>query len=142
MPILNYTTNVSVDKTVGEIHRALAKAGANGILNEYDSHGNISGLKFRLAMKDAPVFYDMPVNIAGVSAALKKDGKYRDDAHARRVAWRIVKDWIEAQMAIVLAGMAEVPQVFLPYAQTDNGQNLYARIQSNPSSMKMLGGQS
>lgn len=142
MPILNYTTKVSVDQTTTEIHRILAKAGANAILNEYDSQGNISGIKFRLEIKGQLVFYGLPVNVNGVSSALKKDNKYKDEPHARRVAWRILKDWIEAQMAIVIAGMAEVPQVFLPYAQTDNGQNLYERIQSNPNGMKMLGGQS
>ena len=136
MPILNYTTKVAVNQTVSEVHQILAKAGANAILNEYDGQGNISGVKFRLEIKGAQVFYDLPVNVAGVSGALKKGRQYRDDAHARRVAWRIVKDWIEAQMAIVLAGMAEVPQVFLPYAQTDNGQSVYHRITAN--GMKLL----
>lgn len=142
MPILNYTTKISVDQTVTEIHRILAKASANAILNEYDPQGNISGIKFRLEIKGQQVFYNLPVNVNGVTNALKKDRQYRDEPHARRVSWRIVKDWIEAQMAIVFAGMAEVPQVFLPYAQTDNGQNLYERIQSNPNGMKLLGGQS
>lgn len=31
MPLLNYTTQISADKTVAEIQRALAKAGANKI---------------------------------------------------------------------------------------------------------------
>lgn len=142
MPILNYTTKVPVNQTVAEVHKILTKAGANAILNEYDQQGNISGVKFRLEVKGQQIFYGMPVNVNGVTNALKKDKEYRDDAHAQRVAWRIVKDWIEAQMAIVIAGMAEVPQVFLPYAQTDNGQNLYERIQANPNGMKLLGGQS
>jgi hypothetical protein len=130
MPILNYTTQVPVNKTVSEVHTILAKAGANAILNEYDAQGNISGVKFRLVVRGSQVFYDLPANINGVTNVLKKDRQYRDEAHARRVAWRIIKDWIEAQMAIVIAGMAEVPQVFLPYAQTDNGQNVYERLQS------------
>lgn len=121
MPILNYTTKVPVDNTVAEIHRILAKAGASAILNEYDQQGNISGVKFRLSIKGQEVFYELPINIPGVTGALKKDREYRDDAHARRVAWRILKDWIEAQMAIVAAGLAAVPQVFLPYMQTQHG---------------------
>ncbi len=40
---------------------------------------------------------------------------------AARVAWRIIKDWVEAQIAIIDAGMATVTQVFLPYAQTPEG---------------------
>lgn len=139
MAILNYTTKVSVNQTVNEVHNILVKAGANAILNEYDLQGNISGVKFRLELKGVQIFYVMPINVNGVTNALKKDKKYRDEPHSRRVAWRIVKDWIEAQMAIVYAGMAEVPQVFLPYAQTDNGESVYQRIQSN--GLKLLGGQ-
>lgn len=139
MAILNYTTKVSVNQTVNEVHSILVKAGANAILNEYDLQGNISGVKFRLELKGEQIFYVMPINVNGVTNALKKDKKYRDEPHSRRVAWRIVKDWIEAQMAIVYAGMAEVPQVFLPYAQTDNGESVYQRIQSN--GLKLLGGQ-
>lgn len=140
MAILNYTTKIAVDQTVTEIHRILAKAGANAILNEYDTQGNISGVRFRLEIKGQQIFYALPANVNGVTNALKKDREYRDEAHARRVAWRIVKDWIEAQMAIVLAGMAEVPQVFLPYAQTDNGQSVYDRIQT--SGLLLLSNQS
>jgi len=33
--------------------------------------------------------------------------KYRTREHAARVAWRICKDWIEAQLAIVDAEMAD-----------------------------------
>jgi hypothetical protein len=130
MPILNYTTKISVEQTVMEIHRILAKAKASAILNEYDLQGKISSVKFRLDINGQQVFYELPANISGVTYALKNDRQYRDDAHTRRVAWRIIKDWIEAQMAIVIAGMAEVPQVFLPYAQTDNGQSVYQRLQS------------
>lgn len=138
MPILNYTTKVSVDQTVQEIHRTLAKAGANAVLNEYEPSGNIFGVRFRLEIKGQQVFYELPANINGVTSTLKKDGVYRDDPHARRVAWRILKDWIEAQMAIVYAGMAEVPQVFLPYAQTGNGESVYQHIQSK--GMQLLSG--
>jgi len=34
---------------------------------------------------------------------------------AERTAWRIIKDWVEAQMAIVAAGQAVMEEVFLPY---------------------------
>lgn len=137
MPILNYTTKVPVQNTVNEIGIILQKAGANAIMYEYDTVG-ISGLKFRMNTKIGEVFYNMPVNINGVIAALRKDGKYRDAVHAHRVAWRIAKDWIEAQMAIVVAGMAEVPEVFLPYAITEDGTSVYRRICA--SGMKLLEG--
>ena len=50
---------------------------------------------------------------------------------ALKVSWRIVKDWVEAQMAIVEAELAEMAEVFLPYAVTKNGTTLYKEIQNN-----------
>ncbi len=127
MALLNYTTKVPVDRTVNGIHAILAKAGANAILNEYDANG-VSGVKFRIVTNHGEMFYHLPADINGISNALKKDRVYRDDAHARRVAWRIIKDWIEAQMALITAQMAKLDQVFLPYAQTNDGRTVYERI--------------
>mgnify|MGYP001580177393 FL=1 len=55
---------------------------------------------------------------------------------ALRVSWRIVKDWVVAQMAIVEAEMVDMAEVFLPYAITKNGTTLYKEIQNN--GMKLL----
>ena len=44
MPILDYTTKVSVAKTVAEIEDKLAKAKAEAILKEYDSDRTVSAL--------------------------------------------------------------------------------------------------
>lgn len=130
MAILNYTTKVPVDRTVNEIHSTLAKAGAKAILNEYNKSGQIEAIAFKIQTKSGDMYFQLPANIPGVESALKGDRQYRDDAHCRRVAWRILKDWIEAQMAIIAAQMADLPQVFLPYAKTNNGQTVYERIES------------
>ena len=45
--------------------------------------------------------------------------------HARRVGWRILKDWIEAQMALLETEMVEFDQVFLAYMVINKTQNLY-----------------
>ena len=39
--------------------------------------------------------------------------------------WRITKDWVEAQMAIVEVRMASLEQVFLPYIIAKQGQTVY-----------------
>lgn len=53
------------------------------------------------------------------------------EAQALRVGWRIVKDWVQAQMAIVESELAKMVQVFLPYAVTKQGNTLYEMIQSD-----------
>ena len=31
------------------------------------------------------------------------------------MAWRIIKDWVEAQMALLATGMVDLEEIFLPY---------------------------
>ena len=62
----------------------------------------------------------------------------RNQEQALRVAWRITKDWIEAQMAIVETHMVTMPQVFLPYVVTDNQQTVYERVIEGKDGMKFL----
>ncbi len=42
-----------------------------------------------------------------------------------KVAWRILKDWVEAQVAIIQSGMVQVEEVFMPYQVLSNGQTFY-----------------
>lgn len=120
MPILNYTTSVSVERSVAEIQKKLVKASASAILSEYEN-GVISHISFKVKTEHGDISFRLPANIDGVFAALRRDNKAIKREQANRVAWRIVKDWVEAQLAIIEAGMATLPQVFLPYAQTRNG---------------------
>lgn len=41
------------------------------------------------------------------------------------MGWRIVKDWVSAQMAILETEMVRMEQVFLPYVMTQSGKTLY-----------------
>jgi len=137
MAILNYTTKIPANRTVSQVQEKLAKAGARGVLCEYDEGGEPIQVTFNIDTPQGLIYFKLPANIAGVSKALSDDNCYRDEAHSRRVAWRILKDWIEAQLAIIEANMAELSQVFLPYAQTDTGQTVYERI--SDGSLKLLG---
>ncbi len=51
---------------------------------------------------------------------------------AVRTAWRIVKDWVEAQMALVETQMVTTRDVFLPYAVMRDGRTLSQHVQSDP----------
>ena len=57
--------------------------------------------------------------------------RYKTPEQAKRVAWRIVKDWVEAQLAIIETQMVKPEQVFLPYAITQTGETLYETVISN-----------
>jgi len=54
-----------------------------------------------------------------------------DRAQAERVAWRIVKDWVEAQLAILESEMVHLDEIFLPYMVNNNGQTVFEIYRNN-----------
>jgi hypothetical protein len=120
MPILNYTTKIEVSKTVGEIQEILGRAGAHAVLIEYKDKSPVA-LNFQIELQPGrAVTFRLPARWEGVYKVIKADpaipAKLTNADQARRVAWRIVKEWTQAQLALVEAGAAELSEVFLPYA--------------------------
>jgi len=54
--------------------------------------------------------------------------RYQNKYQAVRTAWRIVKDWVEAQMAILETEMVTMEEVFLPYLLVAGDKTLYQAI--------------
>ena len=134
MPILNYTTKISSYKTVGQLQSILAKAGAKSVNISYDDESEPIALVFVIQIKDEFVNFKLPSNWQGVLSAMNKDKSiakhFKKEQQARRVAWRIIKDWTEAQLAIIDAELASLPEVFLPYAVSPNtGLTLYQEFE-------------
>lgn len=136
MPILNYTTSIEAIKTAGEIQGILAMKGAHSIAIDYDQ-GQPEALMFRLKARGHDIAFRLPCNWRGVLEAMRRDKKcplrLMNDQQARRVAWRIVKDWVEAQLAIIESGQAEVTEAFFQYALTDDGRTLFQRMIDEPA---------
>ncbi len=142
MPILNYTTKIDPFRTIAEIHACLVKYGAKNISVDYE--GQLpAALTFLAEINGEFVSFRLPSNHIGVLRAMKKDRdippRYKTEDQARRVAWRITKDWVEAQMAIVQAELATLPEVFLPYLVTPSGQTLFNAV--NDRGLKLLTGE-
>lgn len=129
MPLLNYTTTVPVHKTVAQIHGLLVEAGARQIGTEYDSVGAPIGVMFVTETPSGPHAFALPVNAHRVKAVLQREkvqARFTTDEHAARVAWRIVKDWCEAQLAIIRTEMVTLDQVMLPYMKAGpSGETVY-----------------
>lgn len=134
MPLLNYTTEVAADKTINEIQKILAVHGAKTILTEFDDNGYIVALSFNIFVGNQEVGFRLPSDWRPVQQVLEKQkvsSKYRTQEQALRVSWRVIKDWVEAQMAIVETRMVTLDQVFLPYIVTKDGQTLYERLKGS-----------
>lgn len=134
MPLLNYTTAVAANRTFGEITKDLVKAGARGIAAEFDPQGRMIGMSFAIVVDGDTLQYTMPVRIDAVRDTLTKqrvEKRYQSLEHAEKVAWRILRDWVRAQLAIIETGMVSMQQVMLPYMRTDNGLTVFDRYQTN-----------
>lgn len=142
MPIANYTTTIKAEKTVGEIQRMLAGAGASQVLFDFDGP-EVSAISFRLMHQGVMVSFRLPANVQSIYVVLQRQEgiprRLRTLEQAGRVAWRIIKDWLSAQLAIVEAEQAEMIEVFLPYAQNpETGQTLFRHLEQ--TNFKLLAG--
>lgn len=129
MPILNYTTEIAVEKTIGEVTKALARRGVSRISTMFDDDGVPAGLGFTMKTEYGLRDFELPVRTAGVLGAMKRDAKVPRSKvtpeQAARVAWRIAKDWLEAQSALIDAELATLDEVMLPYMVDAKGQTVY-----------------
>jgi hypothetical protein len=136
MPLLNYTTKVDAYDTLGAIQKNLVRHGAKKILTDYDDRGRIVSLSFMVDVSGQLVPIQLPANVDRVLAVLHRQKVKCDWEQAERVAWRIIKDWVEAQMAILETEMVTMDEIFLPYV-VQNGKTLYQAFRENQ--LKLMG---
>lgn len=105
---------------------------------------HISSVSFQMKMPGRlePVGFRLPCNWRAIEEMFNNDPDMRRNARmkkgeltwenqAARVAWRIVRDWIEAQLALVEVNMVTVPQVFLPYVVMKDDRTLSEHVASD-----------
>lgn len=135
MPIKNYTTKVSANRSIQEIQTSLVQHGATGFALKYEQNtGRIEELRFVLSLEGRDISFALPVNWRLFQNVLKEQEikKCNDDDYCYRVAWRNIRDWILAQMALYETRMVSIPQIFLPYAITKDGKTLFETIAEDP----------
>jgi hypothetical protein len=149
---LNYTTKIAAAKTAGECLQLLAEAGAHAVSVTYADR-EPSGLAFRLDTAGGRKDFALPVDQVAMQAVLRKalqiDRPHVGAAeldrmftlgHARNVAWRVVRDWLAAQLALIAAQMATLDQVMLPYLEVAPGETLFARYLAMDGQLAIEGG--
>jgi hypothetical protein len=109
-------------------------------MKDYDAIGNPVGLAFMVKVKNGEMPVKMPLNVQGIKNVFKlqvSNGKLPKkfwgsefaDAQALRVGWRIIKYWLEAQLALLDIDMVKVEEIFLPYFW-DGRQTMFQRLES------------
>jgi len=122
-----------------EIEKILVSYGSRSIFKDYNDKKLPIALSFVLST-GAPV--RLPADPEQVLKIMEKGGVRRglctaDQAY--RVAWRIIKDWVEAQIALLETGQVKMDQIFLPYIETKSGKTVYQIYQDQQHKLLALG---
>lgn len=149
---LNYSTTIPAVKTVAECQQLLAEAGAESVAVHYENR-EPAGLSFRLDTPHGPRAFTLPVDVDGVQRVIAKMlednpphvsraqiAKWSTRKHAGDVAWRVARDWLEAVLALISAGMASVQEIMLPFLHVDGDRTLWQAYRDREQAAIEAGG--
>lgn len=140
MPLKNYSTKVSSERTISEIEKILATHGVTDIWKQYEG-GLVTGLNFIVRTEFGNMPFKLPMKPQAIQQILKNQknaGKIKtvtwkqinDLEQSHNIGWRIIKDWIDSQMALIEMEMVTIDQVFLPYMyDRKTEKTLYEKLQ-------------
>lgn len=138
--IANVTTSVPAEKTIGEIQAMLAKIRASALMIEY-TDGQPAAIFFKLTRGDHELNFRLPSNWQGILEAMKRERVTRslqNPEQAKRVAWRVTREWLRAQLTLIEAGAASIEEVMLPWAISNDGTTVAARLLSGSTGLLAL----
>ena len=133
MPLKNYTSSVSVERSIAFIEKQLAAHGARDVLKRYDNNKRVSAIMFIVPVNGNDMPFKLPARIAEcervlegmLSSRARPETRKKIPAQAERTSWKIVSDWIEAQMAMIDLAQVEMMEVFLPYLYDHRKEKTY-----------------
>lgn len=121
----NYSTSIPAARSVAEIEEMLVENGATDTWKQYNGKA-VTSLNFMVMTEFGKMPFKITVDAVIVRNILieqhsrglirgnwiKKE-QIEDIEYARNVGWRIMKDLIDSQMAVVQMGLRKLEQVFL-----------------------------
>lgn len=135
------TTSISVLRTCAEIEGLLLDHNISEVYKQFRDK-QVEGIAFTIEMNGKRVPFKMPFRWQSIQllAEQGKTGynKTAEERQARMVAARIVLRWIEAQLALIEVGMAQMTEVFLPYIMIDPETTFHDHLMSNGNFQKLL----
>lgn len=136
------STEISAEKTAGEIASLLVGTGARQISMQYDERSRITGLAFAIGWGKEQMYFSLPVRTEPIFRAIngrrpketyqrgnREEWTERDRVQAERVAWRQLLRWTEAQLALIETGMVKAGEVFMPYMLDGKGQTMWEQFE-------------
>lgn len=152
MTLYMETTEISPEKTIMEIEELLMRYKASSIMKEFQD-GKVSSLCFRIEKDGLSIPFRLPCRWEKILTMLcaknkqfkrawRKEEmnaiKQKFEAQARRVAWRQILRWIQAQFALIDTGMAKTEEAFMPYMQMPDGRTVFELVEEQKFSGFLL----
>ena len=136
MALKNYTSEGR--GTFDKIQRVLASHGANRIMYDYGPDGTLTAITFGLDINGQTMGFRLPALVENVVQIMyggedrygrqkKITQAQRDQAY--RTAWANIRDWIDAQMALIDTRQVKLEQVFLPYLIMKGNETLFEQLE-------------
>ncbi len=147
MTLFMETTEIPAEKTAAEIEAVLIKNNAQAILKDYEG-GELAAVSFKFRVNGNDVPFRLPCRWPAIAEILRRRAKISDfswkytgeydvrrrrtiEAKAKKVAWRQILRWVQAQLALVETNMVTVQEVFTPYMQIGaQGETVYQMIEA------------
>lgn len=137
----NYTTTISGMKTINEIEELLLDFGAENFMKTVNKEKKqIKSIMFTFEVNGKQLPFKLPANVDKMrdylynqyySKTRRPRKEIEDfDTDAYNIAWRLIKDWVHAQLSIIESSMVQPEEVFLPYLMIDKDRTLSQKFLS------------
>lgn len=146
MGLKNWSTSISIEKTIMEIESILAKHGATHIFKMYDDKGIPTALAFKTNYNGQEISFKLPMELEKIKVVFKNQAHkgnipkrlWDDEDQARRTGWRIIKDWVDSQMALLEINCVKFEEIFLPYMyDAKNNQTLFEKMEQRQFNLQL-----
>jgi hypothetical protein len=129
----NYTSETPVEISLAKIEALVVKHGATQFFKEYQA-GRVVGVVFIISLLSGELPIRLPARVEQVRQKLYgKRSTYTVamEEQARRTAWANIRDWLDAQMALIETEQVKLEEIFLPYMTDRSGKTLFEYMQAN-----------
>jgi hypothetical protein len=136
MALKNYTSEGR--GTFEKIQKVLASHGANKIMYDYGPDGQLTAITFGLEINGQTMGFRLPALTENVVQIMyggeDRWGRQKKITQAQRdqaykTAWANIRDWIDAQMALIDTRQVKLEQVFLPYLIVKDNETLFEQLE-------------
>jgi hypothetical protein len=136
----NYTAETPVESSIAKIEALVVKQGATQFFKEYKG-GLVIGVVFIVPILSGELPIRLPARVEQVKQKLygrRSEYTLAMEEQARRTAWANIRDWLDAQMALIETEQVKLEEIFLPYMTDRGGKTLFEYMQENQFKLPQL----